>query len=361
MLTPFDDTPWHQLPSPFDAVGTSDPRFFDRLWFAATDPSGGGTMQFTLGVYQNMNVVDGGFVAIVDQRQHNVRVSRQLRPTYESACGPLRIEVLEPMERLRLSAAPGEHALSAELEWVAALPPEVEPQHFKRVNGRVVEDYCRYDQIGTCNGWIDAAGTRVEVRDWWACRDHSWGVRERVGIPEPVTGPPTAAAAPSLFAFLFYSTDRYGGHVQVAGDAITVTITDRATGEVIEGDAVNVRATFVDDGRPRRIREGTFDVRAGDRHIRFDVTALGSAVAMPGLGYGGYDDGLGLGVWRGIQHLERDTWDVSHPADVVYEDGSGGRPVHRIQPVTVVQDGPDGTSTGVGSLTFIDERPLGSA
>src|SRR4051794_29881593 len=64
MLTPFDDTPWHQLPAPFDTVGTSDPRFFDRLWFAATDPGGGGTMQFTLGVYQNMNVVDGGFVAI---------------------------------------------------------------------------------------------------------------------------------------------------------------------------------------------------------------------------------------------------------------------------------------------------------
>src|SRR5437773_5019630 len=152
------------------------------------------------------------------------------------------------MQRLRLTAAPGEHALSAELEWVAALAPEVEPQHFRRVNGRVVEDYCRYDQIGTCTGWIDAAGTRIEVRDWWACRDHSWGVRERVGIPEPVTGPPPEpSSGGSFFAFLFYSTERYGGHVQVAGDAITVTITDRDTGEVIEGDAVDVRATFVDD------------------------------------------------------------------------------------------------------------------
>ena len=66
-------------------------------------------------------------------------------------------------------------------------------------------------------------------------------------------------------------------------------------------------------------------------------------------------------IARQIQHLERDTWDVRHPAEVRYVDGSVGRPVHRIQPVTVVQDGPDGTSTGIGSLTFIDERPLGSA
>ena len=75
MLTPFDDTPWHQLPSPFDQVGTSDPRFFDRLWFAATDPAGGGTLQLTLGVYQNMNVVDGGFVAIESKVGRGTTVS----------------------------------------------------------------------------------------------------------------------------------------------------------------------------------------------------------------------------------------------------------------------------------------------
>jgi len=34
MLTPLDDTLWHQLPTTFDHVWTSDPRFFDRYWFA---------------------------------------------------------------------------------------------------------------------------------------------------------------------------------------------------------------------------------------------------------------------------------------------------------------------------------------
>jgi len=361
LLTPLDDSPWHQIPTTFDHVGSSDPRFFDRLWFAASDPGGAGTLQFTIGVYQNMNVLDGGFVAIVERRQHNVRVSRRLRPRYETSCGPLRLDVVEPLQHLRLHVAPGEHGVAAELDWRAVLEPEEEPQHFARRDGRVLEDYCRMDQIGRCSGWLDVGGGRVAVEDWWACRDHSWGVRERVGIPEPVTNVAPAAPAGSLFAFLFYATDAYGGHVQVARraggpPAVSVRMTPRQPGGAPRGgERVGIAAEFVDEGRPRRIRSGTFTV--GD-DVRIEVGALGPAVAMPGLGYGGYDDGLGLGAWRGVEHVEADVWDVSHPAEVGYADGSRGRPAHRIQPVTVTQHGPDGTSHGTGSLTFIAEGPL---
>ncbi len=91
---------------------------------------------------------------------------------------------------------------------------------------------------------------------------------------------------------------------------------------------------------------------------RFEVDANGPAVAMPGLGYGGYDDGLGLGVWRGLRHEEGEVWDVSHPADVAMADGSIARPVHRIQPVKLTCHTTAGTSTGHGSLTFICEGDL---
>ena len=361
MITPLDDSPWHQIATTFDHVGTSDPRFFDRLWFAASDPGGRGTLQFTLGVYQNMNVVDGGFVVIDGTRQHNVRASRELRPRYETACAPLRLEVVEPLRHHRLLVAPGDHGIEAALEWRAELGPEEEPQHFARRDGRVLEDYCRMDQIGTCSGWFDVGDGRTTVDDWWACRDHSWGVRERVGIAEPVTSatPPTPAG--SLFAFLFYSTDAYGGHVQVArraggAPAVSARMTPRRPGaEARVGHHVGIAADFVDEGQPRRIRSGSFTV---DDEVRIDVRAIGPAVAMPGLGYGGYNDGLGLGVWRGTAHVESDVWDVSHPAEVGYPDGTRGRPPHRIQPVAVAQHGPDGTSEGTGSLTFIAEGPL---
>ncbi len=370
MLTALDDSPWHQLPTTFDHVFTSDPRFFDRLWFAASDRVGGGALQFTMGVYQNMNVVDGGFVVIQDGVQRNVRVSRQLRPTYESSCGPLRLEVLEPMKRIKLTVAPNDSGVTAELVWTATDPAQEERPHYARLSGRVLEDYSRYDQIGRCDGWVEIDGKRFELDSWWSCRDHSWGIRERVGIPEPVTGPPAdpAAQAGGLFAFLFYSTDAYSGHVQVTRRAdapphMTAEVIDRATGVSVVANRVGIEADFVDDGRPRRVREARFTVELADGStVHIGAVAQGPAVAMLGLGYGGYDDGLGLGVWRGITHLEAEAWDVSHPAVVGHPDGSTSRPVHRIQPVAVTQTAADGqVSTGTGSLTFIAELPLDPA
>ena len=372
MLTGLDDSLWHQLPTTFDHVGTSDPRFFDRLWFAASDRVGGGTLQFTMGVYQNMNVVDGGFVVIANGRQHNLRVSRSLRPRYVHDCGPLAIDVREPMKRIGLSVAANASGLSAELEWIASDPPQEERPHYARLSGRVLEDYSRYDQIGSCQGWVEIEGERLPVDSWWACRDHSWGVRERVGIPEPVTGPPAGAASGGgLFAFLFYSTPEFSGHVQVTRRAeglnhSTVEIIDRATGVSALGERVGIEAEFVDTDRPRRVAKAAFEVHLqGGRAVQIEVEALGSPIAMQGLGYGGYNDELGLGVWRGEQFQESDVWDVTHPARVAYPDGSAGRPVHRIQPVRVRQRDADGTgadratvSEGTGSLTFIAELPM---
>lgn len=362
MLTPLDDSPWHQLPTTFDHAGTSDPRFFDRLWFAASDRRGGGALQFTLGVYQNMNVVDGGFVVVSGGRQHNVRTSRQLRPTYDLAAGPLRIEVVEPFRHIHLSVVPNPGSVWGELDWAAEVPPQEERHHFKRTWGRVVEDYSRYDQIGRLSGVLAIDGSETSLDSWWACRDHSWGVRERVGIPEPYTGE-VARPAGSFFAFLFFSTSTHTGHVQATGlgggEHFTAELRDLADGSAVLGSRLAVDATFVDDDRPRRVARATLTVAAEDGSTTvFDVEAQGPAVAMTGLGYGGYDDGAGLGVYRGTDHVEADVWDVSHPARVVYPDGRTDRPVHRIQPVHVVQRGPKGTSEGTGSLTFIAEADL---
>ena len=375
MLTGLDDAPWHQLPTTFDHVGTSDPRFFDRLWFAASDRQGRSCLQFTIGVYQNMNVVDGGFVVVHDGRQHNQRVSRELRPRFETAVGPLSFEVIEPMKHIRLTVEPNEGTTAAELDWHATMAAQEENHHFGRRRGRVLEDYSRYDQIGSLSGWVEIEGDRIDITDWWSCRDHSWGVRERVGIPEPRTGedPPLTG---SLFSFLFFSTETHGGHVQVGRNAggghLTAELTDVRTGETRRGRRLAMTADFIDAARPRRFSSATFAVELPDGEpVELEVTAQGPAVAMTGLGYGGYRDGLGLGVYRGPRLLESDVWDVSHPATVVYPDGAEDRPVHRIQPVRVVQRGPGrgagggagggvgggagGTSEGTGSLTFIAE------
>ena len=72
MLTTLDDTLWHQLPTTFDHVGTSDPRFYDRFWFACYERGGDAALQITMGAYRNMNVMDIGVVVTHAGRQHNV-------------------------------------------------------------------------------------------------------------------------------------------------------------------------------------------------------------------------------------------------------------------------------------------------
>ena len=368
MLTPMDDTLWHQLPTTFDHVGTSDPRFFDRYWFAATDPAGSGTLQLTLGAYQNMNVMDGGFVAIRDGSQHNLRVSRSLRPRYETACGPIRVEVIEPLSSMRLQVESGSHGTAGELIWTATLPAQEEVPRFTRVRGRILEESRRFDQVGQCSGWLELGEKRVEVDQWWATRDHSWGVRERMGIEEPVTGPAPPASAGSLFAFLFFSTGTHGGHLQLAQfegrpDYWTCELTRRDAPETdpLElrlASRASLRVEFCDDARPRRFQRVIFDAHLRDgSEVEVEAAALGPAVDMQGLGYGGYDDARGLGVWRGETHVEHDVWDVSHPAEVRRGDAVV-RPIHRIQPVRVTIRGGGLDGVGTGSLTMIAEGSL---
>ena len=362
MLTPLDDSLWHQIASPFENVGTSDHRFFDRMWFAVYDPAGSGALQFTIGVYNNMNVIDGGFVVIRDATQYNLRTSRSLRPRFEPAVGAMRIDVVEPFEHIRLIVEPGEHPVHGELNWRAVLPPELEKPHVARVRGRLNEDYQRLDQVGVVDGELVVRGERWPVRQWWGCRDHSWGVRPGVGGWDPVTGAaPPVSEVGTLFAFLFFSTDDLAGHVQImerGRDRLYMTGLLR---ERHAPDRPDLHVTTAElslrffDGT-RRIEQADVAVTCDDgRSLTFVTRALGPSIAMPGLGYsGGWNDGRALGAWRGDRYEEIDIWDVRHPVDVVHEDGTVDQPVHRIQPVTVSS----GTGSGTGSLTLIANGSL---
>ena len=195
MLTPLDDTLRHVLPTTFDHAFTSDPRFFDRYWFAIYDPNGS-EPAFNTGMcsYLNMNVIDGYAAVIHRGVQHNVRVSGEYRPYLYtedpnvSQVGPLKISVIEPFKVLRLELAENEYGVSFDFEWRAVLAPHEELPNYTRVRGRVNQDYLRYNQVAVVNGWIAVDGERYEMKDWWGGRDHAWGVRTDVAGGEPVTG-----------------------------------------------------------------------------------------------------------------------------------------------------------------------------
>ena len=359
MLTAMDDTLWHQIPSTFDHVGTSDPRFFDRHWFAFYAPDGSGAAQLTMGVYRNMNVLDGAAVVINGGRQYNARASQSLGRDFEMRCGPIAIAMREPLQAFDLNIDAGSH-LRGEIAWQASVPPHEEQPHFRRQRARVVEDYQRFDQIGRANGWLETDGVRIAVKDWWSCRDHSWGVRPRMGIREPVTGEEEGLDERGFtLAFLFFSTDTLAGHVQLNGREgepryTTGMIREIASGREWAVDTLDLEVEL--HAGTRRFRHATLRATLDDGSpLTLHAQALGAAIAMQGLGYsGGYDDRKGLGVWRGSRVLELDRWDVSAPARIVYGDGKSNEHWHRIQPVAVtaaLNDQRD--SRGSGSMTLV--------
>lgn len=358
MLTALDDTLWHQLPTTFDHVWTSDPRFFDRYWFAIYSGDGRVAIQITMGAYRNMNVLDAGAVMIVDGKQYNLRVSRSLNGSVETVCGPVRITPIEALKSFDIMIEPSDGALHGRIRWECVEPAHEEHPHYTRLQSRTVEDYRRFDQIGVASGYLEVEGKQVEISNWWSCRDHSWGVRRGMGVPEPVTGPKVPLSEKGhVMSFLFFSTTTISGSLLFSGRGddmpyTTGVITERET--ETSHHVTNI-ALEVDlhEGTRRFRRAGVVATLQGGKTLNLDVVAQGASIAMQGLGYsGGYNDGRGLGAWRGATCLETDVWDVSHPAKVILPDGTEKVHWHRIQPVSITADFDGETSSGTASMTL---------
>jgi hypothetical protein len=371
MLSPLDETLHHQLPTTFDHAGTSDPRFFDRYWFAIYDPEGSEPAINTgMCTYLNMNVIDGYAAMISGGKQHNVRVSSALRPAlftgdpFVSSSGPLRVSILEPFHRLRLELEPNESGLAFDMEWKAEIAPHEEIPSWSRLRGRVNQDYMRYNQSGTVDGWVELGGARREMRNWWGGRDHSFGIRTDVAGGEPVTGDEDMRAARGgfLWTWLTWGAPDMGGHIQL--HEIEDGTKTHAEAGIRWAAGSSVSASDVDlefDVYPgtRRFSRGTWLAHTPAGTYRFEMVPITRSLSMLGLGYSmGYADRRGFGVWRGQQHLEHDVYDVSHDEDVVLPDGTVERPYHRDCAVLLDIHTPDGrVIRGAGHAALI---PTGS-
>lgn len=356
MLTRLDETLRHQLPTTFDHVGTSDPRFYDRYFFCAYDPDRRIALHIGMGLYMNMNVLDGYVTALVPRDgggadQHNLRLSRALRPDIDDVrVGPLEVEVLEPFQRARVTCAPGDHAVSLDLEWHATSPATEEDHHFRRLRGRVTTDYRRYTIVGAVSGTVQLGDQVFEAEDWFSVRDHSWGVREQVAGPEPVTGPPGFGLESVGYVFYWvpFQCGDLAGHVQLQmlGDGSVIYrdgVLYRPDGTVDTIVDVDLDVDFHPGTRQFSQIRAVWTTASGQRH---DVVAepLLRPFSMDGTGYDwGWDDGQGLGVYRGEYHTESDRYDLADPELVRRPDGDARRPMHRETPARVVVDGVEGS------------------
>jgi hypothetical protein len=106
----------------------------------------------------------------------------------------------------------------------------------------------------------------------------------------------------------------------------------------------------------RRLREGTVALRTPAGSVdRFRFTVVGAPVYLQGGGYWqGFDDGLGRGVYRGDDHGEGETWDVSSPSQVVDPRGLfRARPDAWAETFATVENLDDPGERGTGHLECV--------
>lgn len=186
MLTKGDDYPIHQTPEPIAFSGT-DRNFYDRYFFNGYTRDGSVYFTTALGVYPHLNIIDAAFCVVHNGVQHNLHASGFLNmERLNTEVGPIKLEVLEPLQSLKITVKENEYGIRAEITFHARIPAIKEPRFTWRNGTRALMDYTRFTQNGTYEGWIEVNDDRIILtRDAiLGTRDRSWGVRP-IGEKDP--------------------------------------------------------------------------------------------------------------------------------------------------------------------------------
>ncbi len=185
IITPFDDYCIHQSEEPLAMPTQSDRNFYDRYWFNGYNTEGTKGdddyfFEIGLGAYPNRYVMDAHFSVVINGIQHSFHGSRRC-PADRSQMdiGPLHLTVEQPLRQLRLRIDKNDTGISCDLLFNANTAPMVEPKNLLCRDIRRIMYNSRFTQFGHWSGWIEAGGSRVEVRAeiCLGARDKSWGVR----------------------------------------------------------------------------------------------------------------------------------------------------------------------------------------
>jgi hypothetical protein len=128
-----DDFLAHQTPETIDHVYCGDRGFYDRYYFNCHSCSDDIFLITGMGQYPNLGVTDA-FVAISHDERHSVvRASRELgSDRLDTKVGPLGVEVLEGLKRLRVWCDPNEWGLDFDLTFDGFVPALEEPVTLRR-------------------------------------------------------------------------------------------------------------------------------------------------------------------------------------------------------------------------------------
>jgi hypothetical protein len=324
MTAPLDEYPIHQVPLPIDQMASSDRNAYDRCYFNAHDSTGRVFWVSGMGYYPNLGVMDAYATVRIDDLQHSVRISDAIsEDRLNQRVGPYRIEVIEPLQKVRLVCDADDHGIGFDMTWTGSFPVAEEPFHIMRQGYKTILDACRFAQVGTWAGELRVKGETFTLTDdtWLGTRDRSWGIRP-VGEPEP-PGRSAAEGDPDFGFWWLYVPLRFDDY------AIVIIAQEDGDGHRTLNEAVRVFSP--ESGRkpqqlgwPRaqiRYAPGTRIPTGATIHLtepdgsplELEVETHGFAALNCGAGYGG-DPDWGHGQWRGRDWIESGTVDHTDPA-----------------------------------------------
>jgi hypothetical protein len=318
MPHPLDEYPLHQAPLSMQYVASSDRNFYDRYYFNAHDRTGDIFFITGFGLYANLGVMDAYATVRRGDTQWAVRFSDRIGgDRMKPAVGAYRIEVLEPLKRIRLICDGDEHGMGFDLTWNGSFDAVEEQHHIMRAGDRAILDACRFAQVGTWEGTLRVGGDELTVDSprWVGTRDRSWGIRP-VGEGEP---PGRNADEPLDGFYWLYVPLRFEDF------AVVIIVQELPDGFRTLNDATRVWR----DGRVEQLGwpRIEIDYKSGTRHpehavlhltdpdgkpVTIGVDTLGHVVLHAGAGYGG-DPDWGHGQWRGPGFAEGQVYDMNDP------------------------------------------------
>ncbi len=296
-----------QTPLSLRHVGTSDRNFYDRAYFNAHDRTGDVFFVAGLGVYPNLGVTDAYGTVRRGDRQWTIRCSDALgHDRLSPTVGPYRVEIQEPLQRIRLICDTADRGLGFDLTWDGSFPAVMEQHHVMHAGARPILDASRFAQVGTWSGTLCVDGDDLSVSPevWVGTRDRSWGIRP-VGEGEPAGRPPDDPTAGLWWLYVPLRFEEF---------AVVVIVQEQPDGYRTLNDATRVWP----DGRVEQLGWPEVEVvyEPGSRipeRATPHLTERGGkplTVEVASLGY------VALGQWRGPGWVESATYDLTDPAVV---------------------------------------------
>lgn len=321
MLSPYDDYPIHQAGSPVAQPASADPNVYDRYFFCGYDATVPYYFSAAMGHYANRDVMDAAFSILIDGTQYSLLASQRIpAERHTTACGPIAIELIEPLRTSRVTVDAPDHGVRADLTFVARSVAIQEPHQVMMTGPKVMMDSTRLNQSGTWTGWIELDGERMDLRDGssFGTRDRSWGLRP---IGEPMGGAPPLDPqgiywlwAPANFAerctFAAVGEDRQGTRTFASAESVPVlapgapTYGPEAVKAIRHAHVIGVNV----DWRPGTRRAVGATVDLGWRDGSSDRLRYEPLIDFQMKGTGYTHPEWGHGIYKGESAVHGDRW-----------------------------------------------------